>query len=171
MKNTFKTLLMAGTLIGGLMGSSAAIAGGSYGGYGYGYGHGHGGHFGFKYGYRGGHYGHHRGHHRHGGGGKAAAYTILGVGLGYLLFSATQNSKRYDDRYYRAAPPRYVPPPANRPVGYQQRATSGPNCVMTREYTTTVIIGGEERDAYGTACMQPDGSWLQGPAKLVPEFD
>lgn len=28
-----------------------------------------------------------------------------------------------------------------------------------REYTQTVMIGGEEHKAYGTACRQPDGSW------------
>jgi len=28
-----------------------------------------------------------------------------------------------------------------------------------REYTQTVMIGGEEHTAYGTACRQPDGSW------------
>lgn len=28
-----------------------------------------------------------------------------------------------------------------------------------REYTTTVIVGGQEQSAYGTACRQPDGSW------------
>lgn len=28
-----------------------------------------------------------------------------------------------------------------------------------REYQQTVIIGGEEHQAYGTACRQPDGSW------------
>lgn len=28
-----------------------------------------------------------------------------------------------------------------------------------REYQQTVIIGGEEQQAYGTACRQPDGSW------------
>lgn len=29
-----------------------------------------------------------------------------------------------------------------------------------REYTQTVVIAGEEQQAYGTACRQPDGSWL-----------
>ena len=29
-----------------------------------------------------------------------------------------------------------------------------------REYRQTVIIGGEEENAYGTACRQPDGSWM-----------
>ncbi|MBO67637.1 MAG: hypothetical protein CL398_04930 [Acidiferrobacteraceae bacterium] len=28
-----------------------------------------------------------------------------------------------------------------------------------REFTTTVLIGGEEQQAYGTACRQNDGSW------------
>jgi surface antigen len=28
-----------------------------------------------------------------------------------------------------------------------------------REYTQTVMIGGEEQKAYGTACRQPDGTW------------
>jgi surface antigen len=28
-----------------------------------------------------------------------------------------------------------------------------------REYTQTVMIGGEEQKAYGTACRKPDGKW------------
>lgn len=28
-----------------------------------------------------------------------------------------------------------------------------------REYQTTVTVGGETQDAFGTACQQPDGSW------------
>ena len=28
-----------------------------------------------------------------------------------------------------------------------------------REYQTTVTIGGKQRQAYGTACRQPDGQW------------
>lgn len=38
---------------------------------------------------------------------------------------------------------------------YQQ--TAGQYC---REYQQTVMIGGQEQMAYGTACRQPDGSWL-----------
>ena len=33
---------------------------------------------------------------------------------------------------------------------------SGQYC---REYRQTVYIGGQEQDAYGTACRQPDGTW------------
>ncbi|MFQ5959595.1 MAG: RT0821/Lpp0805 family surface protein [Alphaproteobacteria bacterium] len=28
-----------------------------------------------------------------------------------------------------------------------------------REYQTTVTVGGQTEEAYGTACRQPDGSW------------
>ena len=40
-------------------------------------------------------------------------------------------------------------------------------CLQEREYTTTVRIGGRDQEAYGTACLQPDGSWKRGPAELV----
>ncbi len=35
-------------------------------------------------------------------------------------------------------------------------SSSGRYC---REYQQTVIVGGEEKSAYGKACQQPDGSW------------
>lgn len=41
------------------------------------------------------------------------------------------------------------------------QTASGQYC---REYQQTVTINGEEQQAYGTACRQPDGSW-----KIVPE--
>jgi len=37
------------------------------------------------------------------------------------------------------------------------RSSQGQYC---REYTQTVVIGGRSQQAYGTACRQPDGSWL-----------
>jgi surface antigen len=36
------------------------------------------------------------------------------------------------------------------------RAPDGRYC---REYQQTIIVGGEARQAYGTACRQPDGTW------------
>jgi surface antigen len=36
------------------------------------------------------------------------------------------------------------------------RSSSGAYC---REFQQTVVIGGHEERAYGTACQQPDGSW------------
>ncbi len=36
-------------------------------------------------------------------------------------------------------------------------ASAGDYC---REYTRTVYIGARAQEAYGTACLQPDGSWM-----------
>lgn len=35
-------------------------------------------------------------------------------------------------------------------------SSSGRYC---REYQQTIVVGGQEETAYGTACQQPDGSW------------
>jgi len=37
------------------------------------------------------------------------------------------------------------------------QAAEGQYC---REYTQRVQIGGQEQQAYGTACRQPDGTWM-----------
>jgi hypothetical protein len=50
-------------------------------------------------------------------------------------------------------------------------ATSGDYC---REYTRTVYIGNQRQEAYGTACLRPDGQWEivsegnQIPATYLP---
>ena len=36
------------------------------------------------------------------------------------------------------------------------QTNSGQYC---REYQQTVTVGGDQQEAYGTACRQPDGSW------------
>jgi surface antigen len=33
------------------------------------------------------------------------------------------------------------------------------NGTYCREYKQTITVGGEEQQAYGTACRQPDGTW------------
>ncbi len=38
----------------------------------------------------------------------------------------------------------------------QQPSYSTANC---REYSGTITIDGQEQRSYGTACLQPDGSW------------
>jgi surface antigen len=30
---------------------------------------------------------------------------------------------------------------------------------LCREYQSTVVVGGKQEQAYGTACRQADGSW------------
>lgn len=42
-------------------------------------------------------------------------------------------------------------------VGLPSGAKADDYC---REYTRTVNVGGMTQDAYGTACLQPDGSWM-----------
>jgi surface antigen len=40
-----------------------------------------------------------------------------------------------------------------------QKAYQNDSGQYCREYTQTVVIGGETSKAYGTACRQPDGQW------------
>jgi hypothetical protein len=55
-----------------------------------------------------------------------------------------------------------VQPPPSTPISIpvtpepSDTATDRSTC---REYTKTVIIDGEPQEAYGTACLQTDGTW------------
>lgn len=139
--------------------------------------------YGFRRGYRHGYWRGHRG----AGGGDVAAAAILGLGTGYLLSEAIRRDRRYDSRYYdpvRVRTDRYVtqdvhrwaPPPARRETEESPRdrpawaPNSFPNeaCLVVREYQTTIIIDGQEKPAYGPACLKPDGTWLQGSARVAP---
>ena len=42
------------------------------------------------------------------------------------------------------------------PTKQGTKASTGEYC---REFQQTVVIGGQQEDAYGTACRQPDGTW------------
>lgn len=62
---------------------------------------------------------------------------------------------------YRQAPPPVVvytePAPVTvSPASPAYTDARGRTC---REYQTTVTVGGTPQPAYGTACLQPDGSW------------
>lgn len=151
--------------------ATPAFAGGRYhGGYHHGYKSGF--HDGFRKSHRyyghGRHYGHRR-HHDRGLGRTGAA--VLGVMGGLVIGSIIADSQR---RHYQRPQPVYVP--VAQPVAVPEPAYN-PNlpsasgqgqCLQTREYQTVVVIGGAEREAYGTACLQPDGSWLKGPLQVAP---
>ena len=68
--------------------------------------------------------------------------------------------------------PRYAPPaPAAivtqaRPVS--QQATS--DCLQVREYQTEIVVGGRAVPAYGDACLQPDGSWIQVTGPFAADY-
>ena len=81
---------------------------------------------------------------------------ILGYGLGVY-----QNSHSAEpDQYQQVA---NVPPPP-------EYANTAPvnTCLQQREYNTKIMVGGKQVDGYGTACLQPDGSWRYGAAQPEP---
>ena len=118
------------------------------------------------------------GHHHHG----YAAAASLGLGMFSLMLNRPRvvhhRHKRWlPARVYHQPPTVYVvpqvryvirPTPSPMATPVRQRETLSPGCLMVREYQTRIIIGGKEVEAYGDACMQPDGSWRRGPPKLVP---
>ncbi len=192
MRNLWKPIGMI--VVAAIVGTNTAMAGGGYGGHARGHlgyeRHGltHYGpkHHGIKrYGRRHRHsrYGH---RHRHSDGDVGLA---LGFGLlfGTLLGHALREPRYYEPprgyRYYR--PPRYYGDPRydygyRRPrvihreyrtatPSYRGGESSGP-CLQQREYQAKIIVGGREVDAYGTACLQPDGSWRRGAATRVPDY-
>ncbi len=146
-------------------------------GYGYRHGYGHGYGYGHDYGYGYGHgYGHRRHHRRH-----RVGRTLLGIGVGLLMYDLYDRARRRgagghgDDApvYGGGAAPRVIV--VREPVGVAppppsyERGTGAGRCLQTREYQTVVRVGGREREAYGTACLMPDGSWRMGAPRLVPE--
>jgi hypothetical protein len=119
------------------------------------------------------------GYHRHGHGyygGDLAAALIIGGMFGYLIAERQPYYRGYGYRTYYYN----YPPPST--VVYQRVERiptvitterdpefAGSDCLMTREYTTTININGVEREAYGTRCMTADGGWILGQPKLMPE--
>lgn len=89
---------------------------------------------------------------------------VVGGVLGYALNSA-QHGGTYDygERSYPRAERNAYPADE----GSYSYDTAGGTCLQEREYQTTVVVGGRNVPAYGTACLQPDGSWKREPAQLV----
>ncbi len=131
--------------------------GGHHGGHGYKH-YGHGKHYKHHY---GGHYGKHGSKHYYYDNNDyddALIGLVVGGILGYALSNAQHGSDYSRERY----PQTSSAYPATEVYRY-----SDSSCLQEREYQTTVIVGGREVEAYGTACLQPDGSWRRGPAQLV----
>ena len=87
---------------------------------------------------------------------------LLGGLVGYAINSAQQDNSYGYDSY----PQTYTPQQTETAI-YETETRSGSSCLQEREYQSKVIVGGRSVDAYGTACLQPDGSWSRGPAKLA----
>ncbi len=87
---------------------------------------------------------------------------LVGGLVGYAINSAQQDDPYRYDSYPQAHTLREA-----QPIIYEADRSSAATCLQEREYQMKVIVGGRTVDAYGTACLQPDGSWSRGPAKLV----
>jgi len=107
-----------------------------------------------------------------GHGGGRDALTVGGVIAGGLIGNSIGSSYDNENRYYSSSPgytypepgyyqtsyvPNYVAPPAPPPesVAYY----SDNEQTYCREYTQEIRVNGQLEESYGTACMQPDGSW------------
>ena len=69
----------------------------------------------------------------------------------------------YPPPYYYYPPPAvvYAPAPAYGTVQPIPAAPTyqAPVSQTCREYQTTVMVDGQAQPSYGTACLQPDGTW------------
>lgn len=105
------------------------------------------------------------------GTGQIAA-TALGTLLGaYVGSSVGQSLDRADQAYAGQAEQQAHAAPLGQSITWNNPDTghSGTytpvrdgydqNGNYCREYQTTVQVGGERQQAYGTACRQPDGTW------------
>lgn len=99
---------------------------------------------------------------------RAGYYDNSGYygGGGYYETSRTYYAEPQPQRVYYVAPRSYeqrvrtyevVPAPASYTV--VDNSVGGYDQGYCREYNQRVTVGGRTQDSYGTACLQPDGSW------------
>lgn len=95
------------------------------------------------------------------------AARFLGLAaLGFIAINALNESQQ---RAQEQAMVEATSAPIGEPIQWQDSGRSGsvtavrdgetPDGRQCREFQQTVTIGGKRQEAYGTACMQPDGSW------------
>ncbi|HEV2677670.1 MAG TPA: hypothetical protein VGV37_24280 [Aliidongia sp.] len=84
----------------------------------------------------------------------AEARTFVSVGVGLPLFYAPPPVVYAPPPVVYAPPPVvYAPTPA--PAAY----APAPATQTCREYQSTIQVNGQPQPSYGTACLQPDGTW------------
>lgn len=123
----------------------------------------------YKRGKHGKHYKYKRPHYR-GGYGRPGSYyynyeddddnekLLIGLVVGGLVGYAINNARHEQAYEYERPAPAY---------SYPGPGSQDSSCLQEREYQTTVIVGGKNVPAYGSACLQPDGSWRRSPARLA----
>jgi len=123
----------------------------------------HYGHKGYYRDYRHGYKGHYK-HHDDDDGEKLLIGLLVGGLVGYAIGNQPPS---YDSGPSYYAPATSQPRVEAYPAPQYSYGEPAGTCLQEREYQTKVIVGGKQVDAYGTACLQPDGSWRRGPAQLV----
>ena len=100
------------------------------------------------------------------------AMTAIGTLLGAFIGSEVGKSlDKADQQYAMQAETRAHAAPVGQTISWNNPDSGNSGTYMPtrdghdqagnycREYQTTVNIGGQSEQAYGTACRQPDGSW------------
>ena len=104
---------------------------------------------------------------------KKELWTVLGIGLGAMVGNNIGAQLDERDRLLmgqtfqntmETAPTNHVggwnnPDSGNSGTVVPTQTTMSANNQPCREFTTTVMVGGEAQQGYGTACRQADGSW------------
>jgi hypothetical protein len=101
------------------------------------------------------------------GSAEARGFVAFGIGvpLGGYYYPPPAYYYPPPPAYYYPPPAVYSPPPASYsppPASYSPPAgaAAGPEAQQTcREYKGTSTIDGRQQAIYGTACLQPDGTW------------
>lgn len=92
----------------------------------------------------------------YGYGGYGGGYGYSG-GYGYRAGYGGYDDDDEDEDGPRAY---YAPPPvAYAPAYAEPRYAPVAQQGYCREYSTTIVVDGRTQPAYGTACLQPDGTW------------
>ena len=169
MNRFFKNIAVAATVVAtGLATAGGAWADGGrhHGGYGH-QKHEHRGHYKHRSIHKGYHRGYPRSYKHRSHNGDDDENLLIGLVVGGLVGYAIGKHQQTYDYGTNSLPPASSRSQEYYPVPQSSYSPGNATCLQEREYQTTVIVGGKEVDAYGTACLQPDGSWRREPAQLV----
>lgn len=97
------------------------------------------------------------------GSSPAAAHgSRVVLGFSFNSWGPPPPAYYYPPPYYYYPPPPVVYAPAPADWTAQPMAAPGPEAPTgqtCREYQSTVTVGGQVQPSFGTACLQPDGTW------------
>ncbi len=86
----------------------------------------------------------------------AAGLLLVGAGLAMPSAAEARGFVSFGFGVPLGGPPAYYYPP---PVYYPPPGDAQAQGQTCREYQSTTMIDGRPQPTYGTACLQPDGTW------------